>query len=378
MRGTPYPTLGELLRRARATVAARPGALRLRAVGTSRAGRPLWLLSAGHGPGTSSRSPARTPTNRWAGSPRSPGREVRAGARAAPGVRLHLELPALPRPRRREPRRAMADRAAWRGLPGEGGPARAARRGRAAAEASPTLRGYYRRFYRPAFAAQPEFPPVMSDPRPVMPESEALVRLIDELRPVVQFSLHGVEVGGSFLQLTRAVPGRRPPTVGSRRTSASPGTPAVRRHGMAGREPGRARPAGQRPHRGTGPVRLHLTGDLAVRDAARNRVGGRRGALLERGRRERSSARRRAPARGRGGERDPARPGQTTGGGGGELGPRAPETPEEIAHFTAARELMDIGPGVVDTWNSAELATTVGNAVSLGVAARRIRCVRRP
>ena len=131
MRGTPYPTLGELLRRARATVTARPGVLRLRVVGTSRAGRPLWLLSAGHGP-------------------------------------RHILT----------------------------------------------------------VAAQPEFPPVASDPRPAMPESEALVRLLDELRPVVQFSLHGVEVGGSFLQLTRALPGA---AAAYRRIAADLGIPLEHR-----------------------------------------------------------------------------------------------------------------------------------------------------
>ena len=44
-----YPAVGELEHRARALVAAAPGVLRLRAVGESRAGRPMWLLSAGHG-----------------------------------------------------------------------------------------------------------------------------------------------------------------------------------------------------------------------------------------------------------------------------------------------------------------------------------------
>lgn len=47
--------------------------------------------------------------------------------------------------------------------------------------------------------SQPEFLPVTGEGRDPMPESQALVRLIDELRPAVQFSLHGVEVGGSFL-----------------------------------------------------------------------------------------------------------------------------------------------------------------------------------
>ncbi|MCX4424149.1 M14 family zinc carboxypeptidase [Streptomyces mirabilis] len=370
MRGTPYPTLGELLRRARATVAARPGALRLRAVGTSRAGRPLWLLSAGHGP-----------------------RHILtvAGAHANEPVGGVTSL-SLAERFAREPALLQESGCTWNfllcldpdgaslagrwltgrpgeGLPGEGLPGE----GRAAAEASPTLRGYYRRFYRPAFAAQPEFPPVTSDPRPVMPESEALVRLIDELRPVVQFSLHGVEVGGSFLQLTRAVPGA---AAAYRRIAADLGIPLEHRPfdgmGWLAESPGVLvlPDSGPTEERDPSGFTSQATWLYAMRHGTVS-------AVVE------------APFWSVAGVSDPrpvAEPRREVAEASeillgrakqleavvGELGPRAPETPEEIAHFTAARELMDIGPGVVDTWNSAELATTVGNAVSLGVAARRI------
>jgi hypothetical protein len=369
MRGTPYPTLGELLRRAHATVAARPGALRLRAVGTSRAGRPLWLLSAGHGP-----------------------RHILtvAGAHANEPVGGVTSL-ALAERFAREPALLQESGCAWHfllcldpdgaslagrwltgrsgeGLPGEG----RSGEGRPA-EASPTLRGYYRRFYRPAFAAQPEFPPVASDPRPVMPESEALVRLIDELRPVVQFSLHGVEVGGSFLQLTRAVPGA---AAAYRRIAADLGIPLEHRPfdgmGWLAESPGvlvlpDSSPTEERDPSG-------FTSQATWLYAMRH---GTVSAVVE------------APFWSVAGVSDPgpvAEPRREVAEASeillgrakqleavvGELGPRSPQTPAEIAHFTAARELMDIGPGVVDTWNSAELATTVGNSVSLGVAARRI------
>ncbi|MFE2962630.1 M14 family zinc carboxypeptidase [Streptomyces sp. NPDC059340] len=369
MRGTPYPTLGELLRRAHATVAARPGALRLRVVGTSRAGRPLWLLSAGHGP-----------------------RHILtvAGAHANEPVGGVTAL-SLAERFAREPALLQESGCAWHfllcldpdgaslagrwltgrsgeGRPGEGRPGE----GRAA-EASPTLRGYYRRFYRPAFAAQPEFPPVASDPRPAMPESEALVRLIDELRPVVQFSLHGVEVGGSFLQLTRAVPGA---AAAYRRIAADLGIPLEHRPfdgmGWLAESPGvlvlpDSSPTVERDPSG-------FTSQATWLYAMRH---GTVSAVVE------------APFWSVAGVSDPrpvAEPRREVAEASeillgrakqleavvGELGPRSPQTPEEIAHFTAARELMDIGPGVVDTWNSAELATTVGNSVSLGVAARRI------
>jgi hypothetical protein len=63
-------------------------------------------------------------------------------------------------------------------------------------------------------------------------------------------------------------------------------------------------------------------------------------------------------------------------GGAGE----PPREESRLALFTAARELLGICPGVVDTWKThgagnpgtAEPATTVGNAVSLRIAAGRI------
>ncbi|WP_095854652.1 M14 family zinc carboxypeptidase [Streptomyces sp. Ag82_O1-15] len=369
MRGTPYPTLGELLRRARATVAARPGALRLRAVGTSRAGRPLWLLSAGHGPrhiltvaGAHANEPVGGVTSLFLAErfAREPALLQESGCTW--NFLLCLDPDGASLAGRWLTGRS-GERPPGEGLPGEG----------PAAEASPTLRGYYRRFYRPAFAAQPEFPPVASDPRPVMPESEALVRLIDELRPVVQFSLHGVEVGGSFLQLTRAVPGA---AVAYRRIAADLGIPLEHRPfdgmGWLAESPGvlvlpDSSPTEERDPSG-------FTSQATWLYAMRH---GTVSAVVE------------APFWSVAGVSDPrpvAEPRREVAEASeillgrakqleavvGELGPRSPETPEEIAHFTAARELMDIGPGVVDTWNSAELATTVGNSVSLGVAARRI------
>ncbi|MCZ9336744.1 dehydrogenase, partial [Streptomyces sp. TRM76130] len=44
-----YPTVDELRSRAAALAARHPDRARLRRVGTSRAGQPLWLLSLGHG-----------------------------------------------------------------------------------------------------------------------------------------------------------------------------------------------------------------------------------------------------------------------------------------------------------------------------------------
>jgi hypothetical protein len=60
-------------------------------------------------------------------------------------------------------------------------------------------------FYRPAFVRQPESLPL--PPGRPLPESAALVRLLDELRPAAQFTLHGIEFGGAFVMMTREVSG---------------------------------------------------------------------------------------------------------------------------------------------------------------------------
>jgi len=71
-----------------------------------------------------------------------------------------------------------------------------------------TLRGHYEHFFRPCAAEQPEWLPDDNPAaRPVLPETRALVGVLDKLRPVLQCSLHGIDVGGSFVQLTSDVPG---------------------------------------------------------------------------------------------------------------------------------------------------------------------------
>jgi hypothetical protein len=71
-----------------------------------------------------------------------------------------------------------------------------------------TLRGHYEHFFRPCAAEQPEWLPHDGDSRdPALPETRALLGVLDVLRPVLQCSLHGIDVGGSFVQLTSDVPG---------------------------------------------------------------------------------------------------------------------------------------------------------------------------
>lgn len=57
-----------------------------------------------------------------------------------------------------------------------------------------TFAHHYRHFFRPGFARQPEWLPTEPGAEP-MPETRALLDLQDELRPYLQCSLHGVDVG---------------------------------------------------------------------------------------------------------------------------------------------------------------------------------------
>ncbi|MFE2041271.1 M14 family zinc carboxypeptidase [Streptomyces sp. NPDC059477] len=180
-----YPAVGELERRARALALAAPGTLRLRAVGESRAGRPLWLLSAGHG-----ERHILTVAGAHANEP----------VGGASALRLAGILARRPR---------TLDRlgCTWHFLLCLDPDGARLAHGWVPEEPAPSLQECHLRFYRPAFARQPESLPAPGADRPPMPESTTLVRLLDELRPVAQFTLHGIEFGGAFAMMTRQVPG---------------------------------------------------------------------------------------------------------------------------------------------------------------------------
>ncbi|MFF7637271.1 M14 family zinc carboxypeptidase [Kitasatospora sp. NPDC008050] len=176
--GDRYPTPDEVLGAARGLAARHPGLCGLRIVGTSRAGRPLHLLSIGRA---------------------ARGLLIVAGAHAneAVGGATVLELA----------RRALAEPAlrtavSWHFLlcldPDSAALA-------AGAEGDPrSQRDYFRRYYRPAADEQPEWAAQLT---PELPESRALLQLIAELRPFLQFSLHGTDVGGTFVESTAELPG---------------------------------------------------------------------------------------------------------------------------------------------------------------------------
>ncbi|WP_282700475.1 M14 family zinc carboxypeptidase [Streptomyces sp. CC219B] len=177
-----YPTVDELGARAAALVARHPRDARLRRAGTSREGRPLWLLSVGHGS-----HHALVVAGPHANEPVGGATALRLAERALADPRLHQGADAT-----------------WNlllcvdpdGL----------RRNEGWLHGPYTLGRYFRNFFRPGFLEQPEWLPDGAD-HAALPETRALLDLQDELRPFLQCSLHGVDVGGGFVELTHPLPG---------------------------------------------------------------------------------------------------------------------------------------------------------------------------
>ncbi|WP_406198531.1 M14 family zinc carboxypeptidase [Kitasatospora sp. NBC_01560] len=174
-----YPTVAQAVAAARRLGERFPGRCRLREVGSSRAGRPLVLLSVDEG--------ERTVLVVGGPHPNEPV-GVASAVRLAERV---LELP--PRPG-----------VAWHVLFCLDPDGAALNDGWLAGPLSAAR--HYEHFFRPAFDEQPELLPPGDGGGPPLPESLVLTGLIDELRPVLQCSLHGVDFGGAFVQLTRPVP----------------------------------------------------------------------------------------------------------------------------------------------------------------------------
>ena len=174
--------MDELGAQAAALVARRPRDARLRRVGTSRAGTPLWLLSVGHG-------------SRQALVVAGPHANEPVGG--ATVLRLAERVLA-------DPRLSEGADATWNlllSLDPDG-----SRRNEGWLPGPYSLGRYFRNFFRPGFLEQPEWlPDGAAGAR--LPETRALLEVQDELRPFLQCSLHGVDVGGGFVELTRDLPG---------------------------------------------------------------------------------------------------------------------------------------------------------------------------
>ncbi|MFV0133008.1 M14 family zinc carboxypeptidase [Streptomyces sp. HMX87] len=174
--------MDDLGTRAAALAARHPARARLRRVGTSRAGTPLWLLSIGHG-------------SRQVLVVAGPHPNEPVGGATA----LRLAERALADPRLTE----GAD-ATWNlllCLDPDG-----LRHNEGWLSGPYSLGHYVRNFFRPGFLEQPEWLPHGAD-RAALPETRALLALHEELRPFLQCSLHGVDVGGGFVELTHDLPG---------------------------------------------------------------------------------------------------------------------------------------------------------------------------
>ncbi|WP_437113232.1 M14 family zinc carboxypeptidase [Streptomyces venezuelae] len=185
-----YPSVPELVLSARQLAAHRPELASLREVGTSRAGRPLHLLSIGHRP--------------LSAGPRPRAVLVVAGAHAneptGGSTLLHIAERTL-----RDPR--LRGDTSWHFLLCADPDGASLHR----TPAPRTLLDYHRNFFRPAGPEQPEWSPSVLPPDRLPPETRALNAVIDELRPYLQVSLHCTDLGGSWIQLTKDIPGLAEP-----------------------------------------------------------------------------------------------------------------------------------------------------------------------
>ncbi|MFD5634386.1 M14 family zinc carboxypeptidase [Streptomyces sp. NPDC127077] len=178
-----YPSVTEIVSSACALAAHRPDLCVLRQVGASRAGRPLHLLSVGH-----ARRAVLVVAGAHANEPTGGSTLLSLAERVLSGRELrrdtswHFLLCADP------------DGASLHVTP-----------------APRTLLDYHLGFFRPAGPEQPEWSPSVLPPDRLPPETRALTRVIDEVRPYLQVTLHGTDLGGSWVQLTKDIPGLAEP-----------------------------------------------------------------------------------------------------------------------------------------------------------------------
>ncbi|MFI0900830.1 M14 family zinc carboxypeptidase [Streptomyces sp. NPDC020983] len=182
-----YPTVSGVAAAARLLSARHPDLVRMRLAGESRTGRPLWLLSVGHG-------------RRHALVVAGPHADEQAGG----GTALWLAEQAV------TDRRRLADLdLTWDFLLCLDPDGTVLNQTGPAGRRPPAV--HFRHTYRPAARDQPEWATPFRAPGDELPETYALLALIDELRPFVQCTLHGTDVGGGRVQLTGDVPGLAEP-----------------------------------------------------------------------------------------------------------------------------------------------------------------------
>ncbi|MQY12131.1 hypothetical protein SRB5_22610 [Streptomyces sp. RB5] len=177
-----YPTVDDLLDGAREVVVGHPGVSTLRTLGRTRGGEPLTLLTVGDADGSAGHAVV-------VGGPHA--NEPVGGATA-----LHLAALLAGDP-------ALRHGLAWHFLLCLDPEGSRLNEGWLTDPGDPA--DYFRGMYRPVTERQPEWlPQAGAEP---LPETAALVGVLDELRPVAQFSLHANDVGGTWVQTTADLPG---------------------------------------------------------------------------------------------------------------------------------------------------------------------------
>ncbi|ACZ88045.1 M14 family zinc carboxypeptidase [Streptosporangium roseum] len=183
---TAFPTVDQMHAELDELAAAHPGLVRLRRIGTSRLGEPLRVATIGSGPHDAVIIGGPHP-NEPIGSLTVSSLLRRlvedASLREDFGYRWHL-IPCV------DPDGARLNEG-WYVRPGD-------------------RRAYAEHFYRPAEADQVEwtFPLTGEDYffDRTLPETEALMRLMDEVKPAFVYSLHNGELQGAFYYLNRDEP----------------------------------------------------------------------------------------------------------------------------------------------------------------------------
>ncbi|MFI0943902.1 M14 family zinc carboxypeptidase [Streptomyces sp. NPDC021020] len=182
-----YPTVSGVAAAARLLSARHPDLVRMRLAGESRTGRPLWLLSVGHGrrhalvvAGAHADEQSGGGTVLWLAEQAVADRERLADADLTWDLLLCLDPDGT--------------------VLNQTGPA---------GRRPPAV--HFRHTYRPAARDQPEWAASFRTPGDELPETYALHALVDELRPFVQCTLHGTDVGGGRVLLTGEVPGLAEP-----------------------------------------------------------------------------------------------------------------------------------------------------------------------
>ncbi|BAU88089.1 hypothetical protein SLA_7223 [Streptomyces laurentii] len=177
------PTLDELGLALHGIAAEHPGVCSLQEFGRSRAGRPMTMLTVPGGPLPVLVLGAPHPNEPIGmATALALARYVTGHAEARERVTWHIVGCA-------DPDGVAANESWWAATPWP-----------------PSLEAYHRGLYRPPAAAQPEWTFPTSHFTATLPETRAVMGVIDAVRPALTVSLHNADSSGTFLLTSRAEP----------------------------------------------------------------------------------------------------------------------------------------------------------------------------